>query len=134
MATTLNPASTQGFTLIEVLVTMLLLAIAFTAISITLIGFSRSNHQIIVKNEVARLSEQYMENYRQQGDFGTMRVDTEESVTVAGRTILFKTDFCPSGTPINMPCDAKSVYVRLTALDGTKVIQNTETYYTDLSS
>ena len=127
-----NRSASQGLTLIEVLITIMVIGVAFSAIATTMLSYSRGNQQVILKNEVARLTEQYMEKYRQAGSYGTMRTDTVENVTVAGRSITFQTDFCPTDGPTTMACDSASVYIRVTALNGTTVIQKTETFFTAL--
>ncbi len=124
-----NP--TEGFTLIEVLVALLILGIALTVLLSALLGNTSLNTKIDRKAEAVRISEGVLENYRQSGDYGTLRTDASQTVVRRGANYTIDTDFCPTGAPATMACTTTSVYIRVKVkYDGT-TLQQADTYYTE---
>lgn len=126
--------SKQGFTVVEVLVAIAILSFFMAVFLSGVVGNMKLNNNVQSRNEAARLAEQFMENYRQKGNYGTMRGTTQVSQAYNGngKSYTVKTIFCPNDTPVNMPCDSQSVYIRLQIIDGTKTLQNLEAYFTKM--
>ncbi|ALW90092.1 hypothetical protein AUC44_15315 [Deinococcus actinosclerus] len=130
---------TQAFTLIEVLVALAILGIVMSTVMSALLANTSANARVNRKAEAVRISEEYMERYRQQSDYKTLQAtDLENTVVRGGQTYKVMTDFCPldlaNDIKTAMPCTASSVYIRVEVSNDGKLLQRTETYYTAFGS
>lgn len=127
-----RPQTTQGFSLIEVLVALLVLGLAMTTLISALLANTSLNTKVDRKAEAIRISEERLESFRQSGNYGTLigKGTTTETVTRRGQQFTVQTTFCPTGVAPSMKCSTTAVYIRLDVKQGVTLLQRAETFYT----
>ncbi|MFC3831250.1 MULTISPECIES: type IV pilus modification PilV family protein [Deinococcus] len=124
--------ATQGITIVEVLVAMLVLGIAMGSVMSGLLANTSVNSRVGNKAEAVRITEEKLEGYRQDGDYTTLSTSlpVTETITRKGMNYTVKTTFCPSDKPTTMVCSKTAVYIRVEVTNGNTELYKADTYYT----
>ncbi len=140
---TLANHSEAGFTLVEILVALAIFGIASAALMTGLLANLSANTTVQQRADAARIIEGQFETYRQTNDYGSLQTGFRERVVESavmsnGVTYTVRATFCPEGLPAAtvaaMPCSPSAIYIRLEVKNGTKSLQEAETYYTKFGS
>ncbi|WP_295822451.1 type II secretion system protein [uncultured Deinococcus sp.] len=124
--------ATQGITIVEVLVAMLVLGIAMGSVMSGLLANTSVNSRVGYKAEAIRVAEEKLEGYRQDGNYNGLSAKPPVTETVIRKDIPYtvKTTFCPADKPTSMVCSNTAVYIRVEVKHGTTDLYSADTYYT----
>ncbi|GGS10263.1 type IV pilus modification PilV family protein [Deinococcus sedimenti] len=119
----------QGFTLIEVLVTISVIAIGVMALIALMLSIFRVNQQADTKTQAIQLAQREFDDLKREA-LTTIPVTgkTEENVTYNNRAFTIRQEYCVTTSF----CASNQKSVRLSILSGTTVLFMGETVLTDL--
>lgn len=127
----LSARKKQGFTLIEVLIALTVLAVVFSVsipVFVSFAGINRRSEQTTVANNAARQSLELLRNV----PISTMSNsgNAAQNVTLDGHDLVITTYFCPETTP----CNTTSKNIKVEVKENGKVLTTINTVFSDYNN
>lgn len=122
--------NTRGFTIVEIMVALSLLAILGAAVLSSQMANVRANIQTEIRMQGNTVVRQGLEELRSRDILPV--TGSEKSDITSGRTFEVVKEFCPSSN--DPPCTPTSIHVRVTANYEGKPVSSADTVFTKVNT